>query len=588
MSKAREDYFRTKDLTINPENPDKNMDNRCTQVYMGISGFIGLLSIIVLIALNVTNLTTTLTSNKDDHGLKDLVSTNNLIAESIKSNLVGNLNPQVSLINSATSLAIPGMITNNFRILKSELHRVCVPRTDNGNQQCTNPSGLFHDQAFQLYSPGLFINCTQPTRQVGSVGAFNYSTTASITPSPTTPLGCVRIPTFDIGANIYSYSVNLIAEGCKDAAGSGQFWSIGRIIQSYNNTPVFQETHSWYLLDQYNRKSCSTAVSSQGAWLVCTLITENERQDYLSDGFQNIFIGYMDVYGVKKSWYFNQNQITKDHQYAAVYPSVGAGVVVDGKVYILLYGGLQNDINITEKCNLPGCSPATQNTCWRAQHPGLFGGRRVVNMILTFDDDETGIGQVMIKLIPPSEYTIGAEGRLYHYPETNKFYIYLRSSTWYSFLQFGEIDLLGNLGIKWIDFNTFTRPGSTPCNAGNKCPGACLTGVYTDAFLLSIEESMAISVMLTGGILRRGPAVRMADKEYIYYNKLITTSTQQAAYTTTTCFIFTGRPWCASVVEMAPGVIGSMEPVFLLYPIWNVCDAEGRKKYTYDSPEELE
>lgn len=533
----------------------------------------------MLIALNVTSLITTIGPDPSKDSIKTIASENSNILTALKTKITSSIDPKISLINSATSLDLPTLINSQARMIRSEIQRNCIPRFETQGNECPVTAHYSHSNLFSKYHPDSWLNCTGVRSPVIDVGSFNFSITKSVTTQSTSPNGCVRIPTFEIGDTIFSYSDNIIKSGCKDWSMSAQNWVIGVINPNSNNDPEFDIVENWLLWDGINRKSCSTVTSSDSAWLICTVVTIPERQDYTTEGILDIWLGYMDVYGVRKSWLYKQSQINLDQNYCALYPSVGSGVVIDNTVYFLMYGGLWVDVNTPEYCTLDGCSPATQDTCTRAQHPGWFGKHRIVNMLLTFEDSTTRVPQLTVKLIPPSQYPIGAEGRLYYFPERDETYIYLRSSTWNSFLQFGKFDIKGSLNITWYPFSTFTRPGYVPCNAGNKCPADCLTGVYTDYYPLYLDDHLGISVMLTGGTLRRGPAIRFADTNNIFVSKLLTTNNQEGAYTTTTCFIFSFRPWCASVVELGPGTIGELEPVFLLYPIWSTCSIEAAKYY---------
>nr|AYM47523.1 glycoprotein 2 [Bat paramyxovirus] len=324
---------------------------------------------------------------------------------------------------------------------------------------------------------------------------------------------------------------------------------------------------------EINRKSCSTAVSGKGAWLLCSIVTMPEAQDYRTPGIMDIFLGYQDAYGRKKSWVYTQSQLNIDYVYAALYPSVGSGVSIGSTVYFLVYGGLETPINGNAYCPRQMCNDQTKNqqVCNKAQQPNWLGGKQMLNAILSFEDQIESQPNITIRTIPVSSQIFGSEGRLYSTPYSQKNYIYVRSTSWYPLMQFGEINLSTDLSIKWANYTSLSRPGAGVCKSTNRCPAECVTGVYTDLFPLSIQDGLAMTVELVGDTQRRGPTMKLVTVNNKVEQYILTTTTQSAAYTTTTCFIFNFQPWCISIVEMSPATIGSMMPTAFLYPIWSSC-----------------
>nr|UED37244.1 receptor binding protein [Paramyxoviridae sp.] len=547
------------------------MYSSCTKILITISSITGLVSVLVLIALNITNLSVMISGIKGYNKQDDVIIDIKREISQVSTSISQNVNPRLNIITSATSYTLPTLISSQVRNIRNDIYQYCTPKFDTPTGSCPVSPNPRHEGSFMLYDPDSALKCNSTYSMFKSITTFSFIPFASFIPSPTLPSGCVRIPTFSLSDSIYSYSHNILHTSCADSSQSSQYWSIGKIVPGQNNTPVFQEIVNWYLNDGKNRKSCVTVASENGAWLACNIVTLTEREDYQTPGIMDVFIGYMDVFGKKYSWFFNSNSFPTDTPYNALYFSVGSGIIKDGRVYMLMYGGLTNPKEGNAYCQSPGCANPNQQTCNSAQKPTYFYGKQILNGILSFDDSVDQIPDLTYRTINPQYLTIGAEGRLYYYPHMNKTFIYLRSSTWHSLLQYGEIDLSDPITINWYPYETFTRPSSDPCSSANRCPQTCIGGVYTDFFLLSPQKNLGISVMLTGGKIRRGPQIRIADVERVYFYKDIINQNQEAWYTTTTCFLYYGVPWCISIVEMKPGSIGYMEPVSLLYPLWGSC-----------------
>nr|UED37252.1 receptor binding protein [Paramyxoviridae sp.] len=552
--------------------------NKASQRLSVTSAIIGILSLIILIILNITTLIGSWRGDSASLNLETKLEKNHELAKSIDFKLTADIKPQIGIINKATGITIPSMLNNQFNTLRSEFLKVCIPRYEiqapgsNKPQECPVKIGFMHDSPFSLYDPEIITNCSNAQTQLSSLNALTLMTYASFIPSATNPKGCVRIPTFSLSGTVYSYSHNIMPDGCHDADSSSQYWSIGRIVTGYKKKPAFEEVINWYMDDDINRKSCSTAAGSLSAWLVCSVVTMDERTDYKTPGIMNITVDYMDVFGKKSSWFYQESQITFDRTYVALYPAVGSGVVISDKVYIPIYGALENEWDVNAFCILDNCPNATQQLCNDVQKQGWYNKKQSVIGILTFQDDPTKRPQLSVRTISPQYYPIGAEWRLYHEEYSNKNYIYLRSNSWYTYLLFGEINLTGNLSITWYNFRTMSRPGRDPCSNNHVCPTWCFGGVYTDFYLLNQESKIGVSVILTGGYLRRGPQITLADERDIYMKKLLTDAMQTAGYTTTTCFLYYKTPYCISIVEMSPGTVGSFQPTGFLYPVWATCD----------------
>ncbi|AGU69457.1 attachment HN glycoprotein [Miniopterus schreibersii paramyxovirus] len=563
------DYFGDRQLAANVAK--EHRDRVCSKIFIGISSIAGLISILALIALNVTNLAIILRNTKTDGSVDNQYSKLSDLINNVQNTLSSSVNPRISLINSATSLVIPGMIKETTKTLQYDIYKYCTFRPNDPQTPCTQPSPIGHSALFSQYDPNLLVSCN--VRTVSPVKSMTPVVFDSFIPETTTLRGCTRIPSFALGEFIYSYTHNQIAVGCGDSSISNQDWLIGTIDRGYNNTPTFKTAQRWYFDDNLNRKSCSTAVSGRGAWILCSIVTMSEAMDYRTEGVMDIFIGYQDVYGRRQSWIITEGEINFSNTFIAFYPSVGSGVAFGGKVYFLIYGGLNDKIQGDARCPHQMCVGLStdQSICNRAQAPGWSGNKQLVNAILSFDDQIEFQPNVTVNVIPVTDQIMGAEGRLYYAPYSRKAYIYVRSSSWYPLMQYGLIDLTGDLHITWMNYTTLSRPGVGACTAKNRCPAECVTGVYTDMFLLSTADGLAVSVELVGDTQRRGPTLKLVDLQKKYTQYILTTVTQSAAYTTTTCFLFDFKPWCVSVVEFSPASIGSMAPIPILFPIWDSC-----------------
>lgn len=558
------------------QNNNIQKDGCFKQFLMIMTSVLGIISLLALIALNIANLAEIYRSKQDSNQLVELTTsiTDNL--NSIKSEINDDLKPKTSIINTATSFKLPALITNHAKLLQTDIIKYCAPRYDNKGNECPLTYNPLHSGLFSPLDPGTEPTCILQDGVYKVLPNITMITFSSFIPSPTSPSGCTRIPSFSLGDNIYSYTHSMIIGNCDDHTYSIQFWTIGKIISSSFSVPIFENMVSWSMADTKNRKSCSTVAASFGAWLACSIVNERERDDYNSTGIQPLNIAYMDVYGRRRQWFYEEQDIVFDREYDAFYFSVGSGVMIDNKIYFLAYGGLRRNTNSNAYCYAPSCSNPSQETCNTAQKPGTYHGKQTVNAIVEFVNSIERRPVLKVRTIPQMFTTLGAEGRLYYFPHSRKAYIYKRSTSWHAYLMFGEINLLTDLTISWYQFSSFTRPGSSPCQGENVCPKVCVTGVYTDYYPLVTQGYLGISVVLRDNTQRINPSIFIGTTNEILLKHKITTSQQEAAYTTTTCFRFDRQVWCLSIVEMRPGTVGSMQPISVLYPIKYWCYKNNR------------
>lgn len=543
----------------------------CKQMVVIFTSLLGLISLLALIALNIANLAEIYRTKTDSNELLNVGTSIKDIVTNIREEIVSDIKPQTNLINQATSYKIPTLISAHTKLLQNDIMKFCSPRADTEGRDCPVNYSPFHSGLFQIYDPGLETNCILQDQFPSVTQNLSFQSFASFIPSATNPRGCTRIPTFSLSKNIYSYSHSMIDVGCSDWTKSSQFWTIGRIVAGQNQKPVFLNLVNWYFADSFNRKSCSTAAGNYGAWLGCSIINSTEREDYASTGIEPITIAYQDVYGRRREWHYQESDITFDYKYDALYFSVGSGVVIGNNVYLLAYGALRRPLGNNAYCYSPECLIFNQSTCNQAQRPYVFDQKQVVNAIVKFNTDYNVKPTITVRTIPPVQYDIGAEGRLIHFEESGKTYIYKRSTSWHSLLFFGEINIKGDLSITWFNFKTFSRPGTGQCTAANRCPKVCVTGVYTDYYPLNTHGDLGVSVILRSQTERLNPTVRIATMNRGLLMYQITNSAQKAAYTTTTCFKFNYKVWCVSIVEMEPGTVGLIQPVSIMYEVHFEC-----------------
>ncbi|WJL29530.1 cell attachment protein [Plecomyxo virus] len=562
-------YFNTADQSI-PEhkNIKINLNREKINSYgTFITSTISLVSIIVLLILNLTNLIKTYQDQGKPDMCKEYFQQVGTTVSSVAQDLESDIKPKVNLVASTASYLIPSMITTSETNIINEIVRTCSVDANQTSQECPQGLQLYHSPSFALINTDLVDACLDDGGSISLDNGTKFLNYPSFIPSATTPEGCIRIPSFSLTNTIFSYTHNVVYSGCADAGTSYQTWILGHIGTSYDNRPEPRATQTWDMGSIYNRKSCSTAAGLNYAWLVCAIITENERDDYKSEGIQQLSISYQSLQGTKKEWIYKEDDIEIDLKYAAIYPSVGSGVVVDGKVYFLLYGGLIENYPGNSLCQPKGCSSYTQQLCNEVDKPNWFYKRQIVNAILTFTDNADHKPLLKITTIPPSQNWIGAEGRLLYNKLTNDFIIYTRSNGWHTYLQIGILKIGPPITINWTPYTSIRRPGQKQCNATNICPDWCYSGVYADAFPLSSNLNLVISAVHDHILLRANPMIVSANPSFLTGIKHIYQGNHAAAYTSTTCFTFYDDIWCISIVEVPQSQSSDFVPIPFMYKL---------------------
>ncbi|UOL48947.1 attachment glycoprotein [Wenzhou Myotis davidii paramyxovirus 1] len=573
MSSTKSAYFNNpqKDNSEKKEtNPNQN-PNRISQYGTLITSTLSLVSIIVLLVLNMTSLIKLYKDQSQPDICKQYFHTIANTITSVNQDIVSDIKPKMNLVSSATSYMLPNMLTTLETNIINEISRSCDGDGNTTTGPCTVGPQMFHSVNFALINYDVTDQCVEDGGIIKVASNTSFVNYPSFIPQATTPGGCVRIPSFSLSNTIFSYTHNVILSGCADDGNSYQTWILGYIGTSYDNKPEPRPSHIWDMGSLMNRKSCSTAAGRDYAWLVCSISTQSERDDYKNEGIQKMTIAYQDIRGVRKEWVYSEDQIDIDRTYAALYPSVGSGIVVKGKVYFLLYGGLMERYPGNSYCKPNGCASYNQAQCNKYDQDPWFYDRQLVNALMIFDDNAEAKPTLRVVTIPPTTNWMGAEGRLMYDSINERAIIYTRSTGWHARLQLGHLQLASPYQITWVPYNSVSRPGVGNCNSGSVCPERCLTGIYTDAYPITSDLRLVITSILNDRTVRKNPRVESATPDQVTGYVDIYPGDQDAAYTSTTCFTFGNSIWCLSIIEIPYGSAINFSPIPFLYELETKC-----------------
>lgn len=532
-----------------------------------VSMIVGLLSLFTIIALNVTNI---IYMTESGGTMQSIKSAQDSIGGSVKEmsgTLIEDIKPKTDLINTMVSYNIPSQLTMIHQLIRNDVLKQCTPTFLFNNTICPVAENPTHSRYFEEVNLDSISECGKSGGQLSVLNSIEFVEYPSFAPTSTKPDSCVRLPSFSLSTTIYAYTHTIMGHGCSELDIGDHYFAIGRISDSGNDVPHLETVSSWFINDKINRRSCTVAAGNTEAWMGCVIMTETFQDDLNSVDTGKITISYLDVFGRKKEWIYTRSEILYDYTYTSVYFSVGSGMVIGDTVYFLIWGSLMAPIEVTAYCEAPGCSNYDQRMCNEAQRPPAFGGRQMVNGLLRFKTDGVGKPSINVRTLMPSQIPFGSEGRLMYSSITKIPYIYIRSTSWHSLPLIGILSLGPALGISWTEQAAVSRPGEYPCGASNRCPRTCVTGVYTDLFPLGSRFEYAATAYLNAEIYRVNPTIAVVNKTSRVYYKTVTTSSQRAGYTTTTCFVFKLRIWCLSVIELSPGTMTSYEPVPFLYQL---------------------
>ncbi|AEU08864.1 attachment glycoprotein [Tailam virus] len=535
------------------------------------SMIVGLLSLFTIIALNVTNIIYMTESGGTMQSIKNAQGSIDGSMKDLSGTIMEDIKPKTDLINSMVSYNIPAQLSMIHQIIKNDVLKQCTPSFMFNNTICPLAENPTHSRYFEEVNLDSISECSgnEMSLELGTEPEFiEYP---SFAPGSTKPGSCVRLPSFSLSSTVFAYTHTIMGHGCSELDVGDHYLAIGRIADAGHEIPQFETISSWFINDKINRRSCTVAAGVMETWMGCVIMTETFYDDLDSLDTGKITISYLDVFGRKKEWIYTRSEILYDYTYTSVYFSIGSGVVVGDTVYFLLWGSLSSPIEETAYCYAPGCSNYNQRMCNEAQRPAKFGHRQMANAILRFKTNSMGKPSISVRTLSPTVIPFGTEGRLIYSDFTKIIYLYLRSTSWYVLPLTGLLILGPPVSISWVTQEAVSRPGEYPCGASNRCPKDCITGVYTDLFPLGARYEYAVTVYLNAETYRVNPTLALIDRSKIIARKKITTESQKAGYTTTTCFVFKLRIWCMSVVELAPATMTAFEPVPFLYQLDLTC-----------------
>lgn len=536
-----------------------------------VSMIVGLLSLFTIIALNVTNIIYMTESGGTMQSIKTAQGSIDGSMREISGVIMEDVKPKTDLINSMVSYNIPAQLSMIHQIIKNDVLKQCTPSFMFNNTICPLAENPTHSRYFEEVNLDSISECSGPDMHLGLGVNPEFIEFPSFAPGSTKPGSCVRLPSFSLSTTVFAYTHTIMGHGCSELDVGDHYFSVGRIADAGHEIPQFETISSWFINDKINRRSCTVAAGAMEAWMGCVIMTETFYDDLNSLDTGKLTISYLDVFGRKKEWIYTRSEILYDYTYTSVYFSVGSGVVVGDTVYFLIWGSLSSPIEETAYCFAPDCNNYNQRMCNEAQRPSKFGHRQMVNGILKFKTTSTGKPLLSVGTLSPSVVPFGSEGRLMYSEITKIIYLYLRSTSWHALPLTGLFVLGPPTSISWIVQRAVSRPGEFPCGASNRCPKDCVTGVYTDLFPLGSRYEYAATVYLNSETYRVNPTLALINQTNIIASKKVTTESQRAGYTTTTCFVFKLRVWCISVVELAPSTMTAYEPIPFLYQLDLTC-----------------
>lgn len=532
------------------------------------------LSLLVLLILNITTLIKTYNNGDNNDKCLDYYKAVSDKVNEVYEDITVELKPQLNVIAKATSYSLPSMINTAETSIVSEISKSCTSSGQSSNTTCPQLPRMFHATQVSLIDRSYINRCIEDGGTISVPDNLVFENYPSFIPSPTTPGGCASIPSFSLSNTIFSYTQTVDLSGCVDTPRSFQTWILGYIGTSPSNTPEPRVNRLWDMGNNYPRKSCSTVAGSDYAWMGCTLKYGLDVNDYANPGINQVYIAYQDIYGNKREWIYNGESIDFDKTYAAFSFAIGSGIILDNRVYFLTYGGLMEPEPGNVLCDLEGCTGKTQEDCNNYSRVPYYSNRQMVNSVLFFQDNPNVRPRLTVHTIPPSQNWQGSEGRLYYDDTSDKIFIYTKSAGWHSSLQLGFVYKSFPFNITWMNFPSLSRPGRSPCGNASGCPQQCTTGVYTDVYPLTSDLGLVISAPLLSKHTNTNPTIVSATPKKITGMKQIYNSTQQAKYSTTTCFGYEIDIWCMSIMDIAQSNNNDYFPIPFLYKLDIDCNKD--------------
>nr|WPV62418.1 MAG: attachment glycoprotein [Jingmen bat jeilongvirus 4] len=550
-NKTNLNYFNNQSIPQQSSGETKSKSQYIQSISTTLLSALSLLSILVLLILNITTLIKTYgNSDNSDKCLEYYKAVADKV-ENVYEDISVELKPQLNVIAKATSYSLPSMINAAETSIVSEVSKSCSSTSGPVNTTCPQLPRMFHASQVSIIDRTYINKCIKDGGSISIPDDLIFESYPSFIPPPTTPRGCASIPSFSLSNTIFSYTQTVDISGCVDTPRSFQTWILGYIGTSPTNTPEPRVNKLWDMGNNIPRKSCSTVAGSDYAWMGCTIKYVTDVQDYSTAGINQVYIAYQDIYGNRREWLYNGESINFDKKYAAFSFAIGSGIIIDGWVYFLAYGGLLEPYPDDVLCPLDGCPGKTQEDCNRFSKLPYYSNRQIVNAVLFFQDNANVRPRLTVHTISPSPNWQGSEGRLYYDEASDKIFIYTRSSSWHTKLQLGFVYRSFPFNITWVKYESLSRPGRGSCGNDSVCPQHCMTGIYTDVFPLTSDLSLIITTTLMSKNTNTNPVIVSATPSTITSSHAIYDVNQQAKYTTTTCFSYEIDIWCLSIVDVA-------------------------------------
>ncbi|UQM99610.1 cell attachment protein [memana virus] len=493
--------------------------------------------------------------------------------EKIRNTIRDYLTPQVALINTVVSYTIPTILSQIRKDITSSISRSPTVVFEYQNNTCPKVPRPTHSIQYKEFNPDILTRCSQRGFSVQVDGDILIREMPSFIPTQTKVQSCSRMPSFSISPTIWAYSHSIMRAGCVDEGPSDQYFAVGIIDESWRDVPHFETLYSWYMNDNAHRKHCSVAAGEFGAWIGCVIVKTSFGIDFCTPGIQPLFIAYMDVYGRKRFWLYEEKDLSFRGQLNACYFAIGAGVVVEGRVYLPVQGATLGNETEGSYCYAPRCDRATNDECNQASALRYTCGRPIINGIISFDDDYTQKPQLKLIMFNRRSHWMGSEMRIIHNYNLGLSYIYTKSGSWHTWPQLGLINLKNPSQIVWVDNSAVSRPSWDTCPGGNSCPKQCVGGIYNDIYPLGRYYEFGATVYLDSNTQRIKPTIALVNTTSIFKSTLLTSANQLAAGSTTTCFVFMLKPWCVSIVELSPSIVGLYGILPFTYTLPLVCSS---------------
>uniref|UniRef100_A0AAU7E4S9 Hemagglutinin-neuraminidase n=1 Tax=Dendromus rat paramyxovirus TaxID=3141873 RepID=A0AAU7E4S9_9MONO len=489
----------------------------------------------------------------------------------ISATIISDLKPKTDLINSQVGFNIPTQLSQIYAVLKNDVMRACTPQFTYNNISCPVSVDPTNTRFFDPINLGVVSTCFGEGRNLKILTPVKVVNFPSFIPGPTKSDVCILHPSFGLSSTVWGYTHMIVDGKCNDLEHVDQYFAVGKIADQGGDVPHLETTVSWFMNDGLSRKYCSVLAGLESVWLGCSLSTEDRVQDYKTPGISKLSLAYMDVYGRKKEWIYDQDEIEFDNEYTALYFSLGSGLMRGGKGYFLVEGGLLTPYPGDVWCEPIGCTVYARRACNEATMPLLYGERQMVNGILEFDLIYDTKPKLKVRTLSPQTNPRGSKGRLISVGEDKPAYIYLENDNWYRYPYVGIINFEPDPRVTWTPISAVAAAGPGECKSQNRCPNSCTGGIYQDIFPLGKRFELGVTLMVDGIGTYTNPSIQVFNKTQVLYKSYITKKGQTMKSSTTTCFVFKYRIWCLSIADLGDPSTGLMAPAPFLYHLNLAC-----------------